>query len=272
VNILGFIDDPPRDGSLNMALDDVLARTNYWPEIISLMRLYRWQKPTLSCGYNQKIERRVHVGNCQKHGVDLVRRPTGGRELLHDSDLSFSLITYGQVQRESSIQSAREFFFKSGSVLVEGLRRIGVETTVGTGTPRRGRGDTSPCLASTARYEISSRGRKLIPMAQRLYRSSILIHGSIQLVKSGIPTASLMKTGDMAKMQALIDRSSVNVQSLIGREIEYENLVESLRRSYEAVFEGEIRELEIGSEILGAAEDNGNNWQIKLTGKLKDEM
>ena len=272
MNILGFIDDPPRDGSINMALDDLLARANFWPDISSLMRLYRWQKPTFSCGYNQNIEGRVNVGNCPKYGVDLVRRPTGGRELLHDNDLSFSLITYGQVEGDSSIQTAREFFFKAGEVLVDGLRRIGVETTIGSGTPRHGRGDTSPCLTSTARYEISSRGRKLIPMAQRLYADSILIHGSIQLIKSRIPTASLMKTGDMEKMQALIDKSSVNIRSLIGREIESEKLVESLRQSYQAVFRGEIRDLAIGSAILKAARERENNWQIKLTGKLKDEM
>ena len=272
MNILGFIDDPPRVGSLNMAIDDLLARVNFWPEVTSLMRLYRWQVPTLSCGYNQKLASRVDVENCRKYGVGLARRPTGGRELLHDSDLSFSLISYGQVEGESSIKTAREFFFKAGEVLVETLKLMGIETTVGTGALKHRNGAPAPCLASTARYEISSRGRKLIPMAQRLYGDSILIHGSIQLITSRIPTASLMMTGDTAKMQALIDRSSVNVQSLTGKEIRHESLVDSLRSSYQAVFGGRIRELEIEPGILKAAEEKANNWQIKLTGKFKDEM
>ena len=92
MNSLSFIDDPPRDGALNMALDHFLSLQIRQSGMAGVLRLYRWERPTLSCGFHQRAERRIDFAGCQRFSVDVVRRPTGGRELLHDGDLSFSLV------------------------------------------------------------------------------------------------------------------------------------------------------------------------------------
>lgn len=266
MNILGFIDDQARNGSLNMAVDDYLAYGPYWPEITAVMRLYMWQRPTLSCGFHQKVGKRINFANCRKHNVDLARRPTGGRELLHDGDLSFCIVGYKRIDEGSAIGTAKDFFFKAGNVLIGGLKGIGIEASIEVGGVKRNDHDLTPCLAAISQYELCYQGRKLVPMAQRLYPNSILVHGSIPLRISSIPTAALLKVRDAEKMQGLINRSSVSVQNLVSGIADLKFLTKSLMESFRNVFQGDIKTMTIEAEALKALSESAKNWQIKLTG------
>jgi len=271
VNKLRFIDDPVRVGAVNMALDDTLARfaEEFDPETI--FRIYGWLTPTLSLGYHQRSGERVNFENCLRLGVDLARRPTGGRELLHNGDLSFSIVTQSGFEKSEMIGRSREFFFKVGQVITSGLGAFGIKTLIESGSIRHRKVSGAPCLIATSRYEIKADGKKLVPMAQRLYPGSMLVHGSIPLEKSQITTASLLNTDSPDSLQGQIDESSTDLYQLSKRKIDIIALRRELELRFEEVFEGSIKYRSIPETVLTKALASKLKWEInKNSNKTND--
>jgi len=85
-----FVDDTPLDGAWNMAVDEYL----FWSiqeRSHTFLRFYMWKRPTISLGYYQKIENVINRESCKKYGVDLVRRITGGKLVLHYQEITYCL-------------------------------------------------------------------------------------------------------------------------------------------------------------------------------------
>jgi lipoate-protein ligase A len=194
--------------------------------------------------------------------VDLARRPTGGRELLHDGDLSFSIVAPSRFEKSEAIDRSREFFFKVGQVITSGLASFGIKTLIEPGTLRSRKISGAPCLIATSRYEIKADGKKLVPMAQRLYSGSMLVHGSISLKKSPISTASLLKTDNPDSLQNQIDESSTDLYQLSKKKIDIVALRRELELRFEEVFEGSIEHRNIPKTILTKALASKLKWEI----------
>src|SRR5215831_3343193 len=89
-----LIIDGARDGATNMSIDAALLdEIEASSEPGTVVRFYGWQTPTISLGRNQKIERAVDVEYCKANGIDIVHRPTGGRAVLHDDELTYAVIS-----------------------------------------------------------------------------------------------------------------------------------------------------------------------------------
>ena len=151
-----------------MALDEALLQ-HYVNSLVKgehpapTLRFYGWQPPCLSLGYAQRAEREVDFEGCTRLGVDWVRRPTGGRAILHDwSELTYSLTA---MEHEPYLKGGvLESFRKISGALVEGLHRLGVEAET-AGKEARG-ASTAACFDAPSAYEITFGGRKLIGSAQ----------------------------------------------------------------------------------------------------------
>jgi lipoate-protein ligase A len=258
-----FIDDIERAGVVNMAIDDIFARKIKDIGVSLVMRLYRWDSPTLSCGFHQKPEDRIDFDNCRSYGVLLVRRPTGGRELLHDGDLSFCLTAKAEYKSTEAVKRSKQFFFKVGQVIIGGLNAIGIKADIESGSKKNRSGDLSPCLAVTSQYEITVDGKKLVPMAQRLYSDSIMVHGSIPIDNPGIPTARLIKTKDADRLQDLIDKTTCNLYRLRGKEVDMDRLKSGMLKKFEEVFNGRAECISLPERILAEVENSVSNWEIK---------
>ena len=84
--------DDALDGAYNMAIDAALLdEVEHSPEPKTIVRFYRWRRPTVSLGRNQKIDAAVDRDFCGEHGIDIVHRPTGGRAVLHDDELTYAV-------------------------------------------------------------------------------------------------------------------------------------------------------------------------------------
>lgn len=175
--------DPPLDGAANMDVDrELLARVEALSEPLTILRFYGWTRPTVSLGRNQKPERGVDLEYCSARGIDVVFRPTGGRAVLHDRELTYA------------IASNAFDFFGGGTIyetyrrisvaLAEGYRRLGIEATVAPDTtrPDHGADRDPPCFVSPSRYELMAGGRKIAGSAQRRLRRGFLQHGSMPIV------------------------------------------------------------------------------------------
>ena len=261
MNKLRFIDDSARAGELNMAIDDLLACQAGQDGTPVIFRLYSWSRPTLSCGFHQRIEQRVDFGSCRRYKVDLVRRPTGGRELLHDGDLSFSIT--GRINSQVPVKrEVKDFFFKVGRVIIEGLESLGIKALLLDGIRKATVSSLQPCLTALSQYEIVSEGKKIAPMAQRVYPGSVLVHGSIPLTNPKIQTALLLKVKDPTTLQQQIESSSTNLFQILGGEVDMKSLKKSLLLNFKDIFQGSVKRYDILGRELTEATQNSLRWQI----------
>ena len=176
-----FLDTGRGDAAYNMAVDEALLLSHEAGQSPPTLRVYTWSSPTLSFGYAQNVEKEVDTAACREHGVVTIRRPTGGRAVLHDEEATYSVVMPLRLGgREAGIT---EHYRRIGLALEAALRHAGLPVSlerpsVLAAAPR----PASPaCFAAISRYELSATGRKLVGSAQKRGRQSLLQHGSIPL-------------------------------------------------------------------------------------------
>ncbi len=175
------------DGATNMAIDEAIARAVQAGLVPPTLRFYGWQPPCLSLGQAQSVTE-VDMEACAAAGVDLVRRPTGGRAILHVDELTYSVTAPESDPRVSGdiVTSYR----KLSAGLLEGLHLLHIP---GVQSNPPSKPMTSPiCFEEPSHYEITVNGKKLIGSAQMRKGGVLLQHGAIPL------------TGDLARICPLL--------------------------------------------------------------------
>ncbi len=231
-----FILDGPRDGPTNMAIDEVLALGCAQDWSPPSLRLYRWTVPTVSLGRNQPIHGDVDLAICRQQGVPAVRRPTGGRALLHDQELTYSLalpIPLGS-------RSVLEDYQWISHCLLLALRRLGVTGTLSHGDRTKEEGG-GLCFLSASRYELTVHGRKLVGSAQRRLHGALLQHGSLLVEIDHSAWNTLFPKARGLEAQA------TTLKCLLGRSPSWEELVEAMRAGFQ---EGAKVQLEPGGLMV----------------------
>jgi lipoyl(octanoyl) transferase len=166
---------PARDAATNMALDEAMLRAA--PALgATLVRLYTWDRRSVSFGRNQRCEGIYSAERCRALGVPVVRRLTGGRALLHAREL-----TYAVAAPSSAAPSLRGGYDAINTVLLAALRSLGVDATVAAPLVRTAAPGLAPCFQSPSAGELVVEGAKLVGSAQHRDASAFLQHGSILL-------------------------------------------------------------------------------------------
>jgi lipoyl(octanoyl) transferase len=169
---------PPLEGAKNMAVDVALMeRARRRGECV--LRAYGWTVPTLSLGRNQTTSDSYRPAELVKRGIDVVRRPTGGRAILHWRELTYSVTAPLPGNR-----SGREEYDRINQVLVRALGMLGVPAETAGGDRRSRPPDRQPCFTEPSAGEIVLRGAgggKLVGSAQLSEAGALLQHGSILL-------------------------------------------------------------------------------------------
>ena len=162
-------------GAVNMAMDQALmARARRTGE--SVLRVYTWSEPTLSFGRHQLARGRVDPQVAKELGVSLVRRPTGGRALLHHREVTYSVTA--ALARDDSV---RAWYASINLVLLRALRELGVHAETAVVTGRTPLPSTASCFVRPDEGEITVGGRKLVGSALLRQQGALLQHGSILL-------------------------------------------------------------------------------------------
>lgn len=170
-----------------MALDiALLARARATGECV--LRVYSWARPTLSFGRNQTAAGLYDLDRVRAAGVDVVRRPTGGRAILHHRE-----ITYSVTAPSEGDGSLRESYARINRLLVDGLRRLGVHARIaGAAGHSLLPGDT-PCFETPSEGELVVGTRKLVGSAQWREDGALLQHGSILVDDDQPAIAALLR-------------------------------------------------------------------------------
>jgi lipoyl(octanoyl) transferase len=176
-----LFDTGSRSGTCNMNFDEWLAHVFFPRSGISCFRLYGWSPPAISLGFHQKKED-IDFALCAADGIDVVRRPTGGRAILHHDEITYSVIT------DATGRTTNDLYRTISMALLAGLRDAGYPVTF-SGREADYRTEyrksaSIPCFTSSGKYEILMNGKKLVGSAQRritLKDGSVvaLQHGSI---------------------------------------------------------------------------------------------
>ena len=222
-----LLDTGPADGFTNMAIDEAILEVHAAEGGLSTLRFYTWFPPALSLGYGQRLTSDINVTQCQSLGIDVVRRPTGGRAVLHDHEVTYSLvISANDPWVTSGILAA---YLMISQALIRGLSYLGITAELlplRRGVPLPSDGASAVCFAAPSSYEVAVAGRKIIGSAQRRAHDVIMQHGSIPL------------SWNLERMRAVFGRSSLGSRSIQGQtdyRLQMTSLQEAGGRAYDYV-------------------------------------
>ncbi len=162
-----------------MALDQALAEAAAAGDAPPTLRLYRWQPPAVSLGRHQPISE-IDRDAVAALGYEIVRRPTGGRAILHTDELTYAVTAAADEPRVTG--SLMDAYLRLSNALLSGLQRIGLDANKAAGDVRAGPNVSAACFEVPSAYEITAHGRKLIGSAQSRRAGYVLQHGSLPLV------------------------------------------------------------------------------------------
>jgi lipoate-protein ligase A len=176
-----LIKTPPAVGAWNMAVDEMLLEKVAKPDVLPVLRLYSWNPACLSLGYSQAMAD-VDFGRLMQRGWGIVRRPTGGRAILHTDELTYSVIAPQEEPRV--VGGVLESYRRLSTALLETLKILGAnanaEKTYDSSDPRHVQGPV--CFEVPSNYEITVDGKKLVGSAQSRRFQAVLQHGTLPLV------------------------------------------------------------------------------------------
>jgi lipoate-protein ligase A len=191
-------------GTINMARDVAVLEAVAGDRCPPTLRLYGWNPPCLSLGRRQGLDA-ADVEFCRTRGIDIVRRPTGGRALLHHHELTYAVIA--PLGREPIPNPLQEAYRKICGALVRWCTGMGItaeltpgEVNINLPSPAT----AIPCFEAPAGGEVVVAGRKLIGSAMRAHRGAVLQHGAILLDwDSELQVGSMGLGDDSALRQAV---------------------------------------------------------------------
>lgn len=167
------------DGFYNMAIDEAIMRNHQEKKVPPTIRFYSWNPAALSLGYFQNLEKEIDQEACQNAGIDIVRRLTGGRAILHDKELTYSITIREDYNllSNSIVTSYKEI----SQGLVNGLNLLEIPAELkpmerGKKSPK---GNSAACFDAPSWYEVILENKKLIGSAQTRKKGTILQHGSL---------------------------------------------------------------------------------------------
>ncbi|MCE9601897.1 MAG: hypothetical protein K8S21_06725 [Gemmatimonadetes bacterium] len=217
-----FLDSGAGGGNVNMATDAALMaqarRTG-----IGTFRIYGWNAPTLSLGRHERARDRFDGVRLAALGVDVVRRPTGGRALLHDREVTYS------VTAPLGTLSLGESYAVINALLLDALARLGVQATVAVAAHRPLRPEGAACFAEPGAGELTVGGAKLVGSAQWREDGALLQHGSI-LLADDQSLIDQLRSGDATALPATVRAATLG--TLLGREVGYDEVRNALAGAF----------------------------------------
>jgi len=244
-----FIARRSDDGASHMALDQALLESATCPSFPPTLRFQRWVPPALSLGRFQKLEE-VDLEACAAAGVEVVRRPTGGRSILHLEDFTYSLVLPSSMPLPPGVVETYTLICRG---IVAALRLLGLQPVIQVGSGARYAPSGAACFAASTQADLRCGDRKVCGSAQLRRGGAVLQHGSILLRdRSELHFRLLRFQGEEERLASLraYHRNCASLEEL-GVDTDWEEVAECFRRGFEESFGVRLREGELqeGEEV-----------------------
>ena len=240
-----FIDSGFNTGSYNMDFDVNLTK-NYLPGDV-YFRLYRWKPFCISLGSNQNFNE-IKLDKAASDNIDIVKRPTGGRAILHAEELTYSVVmpidtnfTPKVIYHEINLA-----IYKSLKIYDERLTEIELEKKQPDFSSLYKNQTNSICFAVSAKNEINFNGQKLVGSAQRKMGNVVLQHGSILCDDYHKKIVDYLNFEDdkLREVKAKLDSNTIDLKSILKEQIDYDRLLSSLYVGFENYFNIKLSRVE----------------------------
>lgn len=254
-----LLDQGAMDGALSMALDVALLRGVDRGETPPAIRLYGWRPPCLSLGRHQPTSA-VDLDFCRRQGILVVRRPTGGRAVLHHLELTYSVVA--PLDGVVLPRRVQEAYRRICEALVAGLSALGVAARL---TPEAAShalpAPTSavPCFKAPAGGEVVVGGRKLVGSAMRVHGGAVLQHGSILLDWDGPLQAGALGLADDTSLRPFVS----TVRAELGRLPDPESLRSAIAEALASTLGVGLKPSQPSARELRAAEEGRSEYLIQ---------
>jgi len=227
-----------------MAVDEAILEHIHRGESRATLRLYAWSPPCVSLGYAQPFGD-VDLSRLAARGWDAVRRPTGGRAILHTDELTYSVTA--SAEDPVTVGGVLRSYNRMARALLRALQSLGLPVEIEEHAAPAPEGPINPvCFEVPSSYEITVAGRKLVGSAQARRREGVLQHGSLPLsgdLSRITQTLVFPDEASRAEAAARLLKRAATVESVLGRVVD--------REAAEKAFAQAFRE-ELGLEFEAA--------------------
>jgi lipoyl(octanoyl) transferase len=251
-----FIDSGNRSPSFNMALDEALLDWHSEGKIPPVIRFYGWEPATLSIGYFQKVEKEIDLEAVKAHGLGFVRRPTGGRGVLHEHELTYSVIV--SEDHPEMPKTVTEAYRVISEGILKGFHQLGLEAYFAVPKTDEERSAlknprSAVCFDAPSWYELVVEGRKVAGSAQTRQKGVILQHGAILLDLDEDKLFSLFKYPNervKERMKSAFKNKAVAINEISPRRITLEEAKEAFYKGFAEGLNIELESYQLTEEEL----------------------
>jgi lipoate-protein ligase A len=234
-------------GKFNMDFDLELAKS--FPSI-PVLRLYRWKPYCISLGANQRIDE-VNIEKAKADNIDVVKRPTGGRAILHSEELTYSVVFPIELNYSAkAIYNEINLALKSGLMFYDSsLEQLELEHEQVDFKKFYKEDKSAICFAVSSKSEINFNDMKLVGSAQRKIGKVVLQHGSILCGDYHLRITDYLNFDDERKIEIRneIAGTTIDLKSILNQEINYEHLSECIIQGFKKHFNADV---DIKEQIL----------------------
>ncbi len=232
-----LLHDQPSSAAWNMATDEAMLISCTGKAGRPTLRFYGWNPPAVSIGYFQRLATEIDQEVCQKLGIDIIRRLTGGRAVLHEQELTYSLVVReDEPYIPATVTESYRFFSRA---IVAGLTRLGVAAEMKSPEMQKRKPlphASAACFDAPSHYEITVAGRKLVGSAQVRRDGVLLQHGSILLSLQPERAAAVLHSaqsdcGEILARQ--LTEKAVGLDEILGRPIDPAAVADAIRAGFE---------------------------------------
>ncbi|EGK14498.1 biotin/lipoate A/B protein ligase family protein [Kroppenstedtia eburnea] len=264
-----------RSSAENMAIDEAILTSVSEGEAPPTLRFYGWEPATLSIGYFQKVEKEVNRDRLRAKGLGLVRRPTGGRAVLHDREVTYSVILAEDYPGMPT--SVTDSYRVISTGLLEGFRELDLQAEMVPLETEEEKAQyaslgSAACFDSPSNYELVVEGRKVAGSAQTRQRGVILQHGSILLdldVDLLFDVLRFPSERVKERMKRGFLNKAVAINQLRPESVSFDEAVKAMTRGFEKGLQirlepGELtpREQELAQELVSSRYGR-DEWNFK---------
>ncbi len=230
-------------GAANMAIDEVLMNQVRAGKANPVLRFYTWEPACLSLGYFQRASKEIDFAACEKADVDVVRRATGGRAVLHDEELTYSVIV--REDNELVPDTITQSYLSISKGLLQGFRHLGIDAALsGEETIRVKDFRSAACFEAPSSYEVVVGDKKIVGSAQVRKEGMLLQHGAIVNRLDVDKLFSLFKVDNpkkLAVMKQFLLGKATSVEEVLGHTLPLDDMIEAFSNGLSDVLQLELR-------------------------------